>query len=208
MKHIVMAALALAASTTTADAARYIELEIKAQAISRPLPRDIGYPQNGTFQWAFDSLFTVVFDTSSGFTNIPGEIWYNTGFGRIIQFTATGRTQIDVIKSGDSGPVLSFGFRIPDIRESATLLDIATVNNSYASNYNYYRNNYELTPSGAIERVRARTFDDAPPRLGLVVSQTAQTVLPEPASWAMMIVGFGLAGFLLRRRAKTGVRFA
>ncbi len=32
--------------------------------------------------------------------------------------------------------------------------------------------------------------------------------VPEPASWALMIGGFGLVGFAMRRRAKVAVRFA
>lgn len=32
--------------------------------------------------------------------------------------------------------------------------------------------------------------------------------IPEPASWAMMIAGFGLAGGMLRQRRRTSVRFA
>jgi hypothetical protein len=30
------------------------------------------------------------------------------------------------------------------------------------------------------------------------------TVVPEPASWALLIAGFGLAGWSLRRRSKSG----
>lgn len=39
------------------------------------------------------------------------------------------------------------------------------------------------------------------------MSQAAVTPVPEPASWAMLISGFGIAGGALRRR-KPGVRFA
>jgi hypothetical protein len=37
---------------------------------------------------------------------------------------------------------------------------------------------------------------------------TAQSVVPEPATWAMFIGGFGLVGGALRRRRDTVVRFA
>jgi hypothetical protein len=40
----------------------------------------------------------------------------------------------------------------------------------------------------------------------LTISDTTAAV-PEPASWAMMITGFGLAGAAMRRRQKTTVRF-
>jgi hypothetical protein len=39
------------------------------------------------------------------------------------------------------------------------------------------------------------------------VTSIAQTV-PEPATWAMMLVGFGLVGTALRRRERIAVRFA
>lgn len=35
-----------------------------------------------------------------------------------------------------------------------------------------------------------------------------QTAVPEPATWAMMVMGFGAVGFAMRRRPETRVRFA
>jgi hypothetical protein len=32
--------------------------------------------------------------------------------------------------------------------------------------------------------------------------------IPEPASWAMMIIGFGVAGSAVRRRARTSIAYA
>ena len=37
---------------------------------------------------------------------------------------------------------------------------------------------------------------------------TISAAVPEPAAWGMMILGFGLAGFALRRRSSVKVRFA
>lgn len=41
-----------------------------------------------------------------------------------------------------------------------------------------------------------------------VFNVTAGNAVPEPASWALMISGFGLAGAALRRRVRTSVSFA
>jgi hypothetical protein len=47
------------------------------------------------------------------------------------------------------------------------------------------------------------------PVIDRVVFEAANAgAVPEPASWAMMIAGFGLAGVALRRRQRVGVRFA
>jgi hypothetical protein len=44
--------------------------------------------------------------------------------------------------------------------------------------------------------------------LTLSVPPAGMTAVPEPASWAMMISGFGLIGYTMRRRSKTTVTFA
>ncbi len=45
-------------------------------------------------------------------------------------------------------------------------------------------------------------------RAGRFVLGTAGAVVPEPASWALMISGFGLIGAAARRRTRTTVAFA
>ncbi|MDO6413143.1 PEPxxWA-CTERM sorting domain-containing protein [Sphingomonas sp. BIUV-7] len=44
--------------------------------------------------------------------------------------------------------------------------------------------------------------------VSLHVGQAAPAAVPEPASWAMFIGGFGLIGGAMRRRQRTSVRFA
>ncbi|MEO7411612.1 MAG: FxDxF family PEP-CTERM protein [Sphingomicrobium sp.] len=40
------------------------------------------------------------------------------------------------------------------------------------------------------------------------VAFVAQSAVPEPATWAMMLMGFGGIGVAMRRRRRTGVQFA
>lgn len=48
-----------------------------------------------------------------------------------------------------------------------------------------------------------------PPEIGLVAGTiTLQSAVPEPASWAMLIAGFGLIGGAMRRRQRISVTFA
>ncbi|MFT3976389.1 MAG: PEPxxWA-CTERM sorting domain-containing protein [Sphingomonas bacterium] len=43
---------------------------------------------------------------------------------------------------------------------------------------------------------------------GSVTATPIAAAVPEPATWALMIVGFGMVGAAMRRRSKTSVRFA
>jgi hypothetical protein len=47
-----------------------------------------------------------------------------------------------------------------------------------------------------------------PDRLGRVTLGAEAGAVPEPATWAMMISGFGMVGGAMRRRAKTSVSYA
>ena len=44
-------------------------------------------------------------------------------------------------------------------------------------------------------------FSSAPGTGQLVISNVGGSVVPEPASWAMLLAGFGLTGMAMRRRA-------
>ena len=57
---------------------------------------------------------------------------------------------------------------------------------------------------------RAHDFGTGFSGFGLVTTFDvgAAAVVPEPATWAMMIAGFGLAGAAMRRRVRTAVTFA
>ncbi|QJU57684.1 PEP-CTERM sorting domain-containing protein [Sphingomonas sp. AP4-R1] len=50
------------------------------------------------------------------------------------------------------------------------------------------------------------TYTSAADSISLHIGQAAPSAVPEPASWAMMVAGFGLLGAAMRRR--TTVRFA
>lgn len=68
---------------------------------------------------------------------------------------------------------------------------LTTAGTTIATNFSY-----EAEPNSGANRLPT----------GTVTRQTA--AVPEPASWAMMVVGFGAAGFLLRRRRRAEVAFA
>lgn len=68
------------------------------------------------------------------------------------------------------------------------------------------------TPCGSIENNQLvlvnGVFHDSPVFSGLVEVAHVTGAVPEPASWAMMVGGFGLVGGAMRSRRKTAISFA
>ena len=63
-------------------------------------------------------------------------------------------------------------------------------------------------PGCFVSGANALTFDvtDLGQPTALLVTNLSGTAVPEPATWAMMLVGFGMVGFGLRSRRKPSVR--
>jgi hypothetical protein len=64
-----------------------------------------------------------------------------------------------------------------------------------------------MTNAGGTIGLTSGTYGSSTLRSGQSISAPVPSV-PEPASWALMIAGFGIAGGALRRRAARAVRFA
>lgn len=64
---------------------------------------------------------------------------------------------------------------------------------------NYLRYSYLWTPDSASSTISFRTIDPGP--LGIVIDNVSvsSSLVPEPATWALMLAGFGLTGFAMRR---------
>lgn len=60
-----------------------------------------------------------------------------------------------------------------------------------------------LDTSGTIDGMGTLDFRGGPARVDLVLNGTlALPAVPEPATWALMLTGFGLTGGIMRRRAR------
>ena len=70
---------------------------------------------------------------------------------------------------------------------------------------------YPLTPCFEGTSAIPRSFDDGTATFGHPTSNeiiATAGAIPEPATWAMMLAGFGAVGFAMRRRQKVAVSFA
>jgi len=144
----------------------------------------------------------------------------NTDFNRGTTFATTGSKEF--IAYGDttidfSKPVSAFGFYATDVADLGRGLTVLInggsggvydlLSGSAGSNGNLlFFGIASATPISSITFAGASRddgfgFDD------LIVGQSAAAV-PEPATWAMFIGGFGLIGGAMRRRQRIAVRFA
>ena len=60
------------------------------------------------------------------------------------------------------------------------------------------------------EQITSVSFDNSPKTNAFETANFSVAAVPEPATWAMMLIGFGAVGYSMRRRksAKIGVQFA
>jgi hypothetical protein len=64
---------------------------------------------------------------------------------------------------------------------------------------------FGIASGGTVSSLRLSFFDDSTTAstslVGALNSQTVRGAIPEPATWAMLLTGFGLVGATMRRRA-------
>jgi choice-of-anchor C domain-containing protein len=132
-----------------------------------------------------------------------------SGIGSLSQglATAIGQTyRVDfwVARNSDGGITPRTGF--VDVGGAGTLI---TYNNGSSSRPNmlWEQRSYNFTATGAFTNLR---FSSDPATsdsfFGLALDNVSITAVPEPASWALMIAGFGLVGSAMRRRAPFKVK--
>ena len=87
-----------------------------------------------------------------------------------------------------------------------------SVSTGTSGDYNFY---FDGTTDNLLNSLTAPTGDPgsepfSPITTEVVVSVGAPGAVPEPATWGMMLLGFGAAGYAMRRRTKvrTNVSFA
>lgn len=187
------AAVAMGVSSQ-AGAARYYEFEVHGLAELQ------GYTA-GTFvqpNLLFDSTSTFSFDTQSmspdGFNASGASYIAHLGL-----MPSMNHGTIGTINS-PSGPEYSLSFALSSIVLGETLQALANSNSGFTYIFRPDGRSSATvrTLPGSVVSVLARTSDIAPGTLGLT-ERLAITAVPEPATWGMMILGFGILGAALRR---------
>lgn len=73
------------------------------------------------------------------------------------------------------------------------------------TNMLYRTYEYLFTASNAFQNIQFRSLDIRNTEFGPVLDKVSVSLVPEPASWLMLIAGFGMTGFAMRRRKMSSV---
>jgi hypothetical protein len=179
MKKIVLAALAATTAVSGANATSFSY----AQTIN-------GNVAAGTFDGDIDSS-----DLITNLTNVTLSINGNAVTNLFI-LSYTGATFVN------GGAQISLS--------DHTLNDFLFINSDYvAFDYSYTDYFYNIPAAGLDRMVSlSQNIDSyAFPSVGVTVTRLGDGAVPEPASWAMFIGGFGLVGAGMRSRRKAAVSF-
>ncbi len=127
-----------------------------------------------------------------------------------LEFTLTGSAFFRLTDSFTAGDVYTISDAGHGILASSTFTtDGATVDDFFGvswSDTSYSRLSMLLGPGTYSITVTGDCGAGCPAGLGVRLDSAA--AVPEPASWAMMVGGFGLAGGAMRRRSRSSVAYA
>ena len=217
LSKLTLAAIALGALTTTASA---------AVNFTSPNPYDTnGFGPGESLVWDFDAVADTTHFTFSGSTfamSSPG--WVAAPANDATNFAAAepGTDAVFSVKPGLELTSLSFYLGSLDNYNTLTFFNGGTLVQSFTGNQLTIPNpaNGNQTAGdtnrryfftfGAADGVNKVVFSSSAPAFEFDTLAAAISAVPEPQTWAMMILGFGFIGFMLRngRRQNASVATA
>lgn len=141
-----------------------------------------------SFSFAANTLYTFSFDLSGDQRNADDDLWVvgvNFDSSNTYNYFRLGGAfgDFDVFQGAPTGGSSTGGV-------------LAT-----SSGFQHYSIGFNLQNAGtATFYIGSDTAGNAGPLLDNVLVESSAAVVPEPATWAMMIAGFGLVGGMMRRR--------
>jgi len=199
---------ALMLSTTPVYAAHYLEVKLTTSALA-VIPEENGFGIPVDHYYNFKTMADIVLNMAD--YPIGSEYLSASPAWEIIDASYSS-SWFNLFLEDRFDPSLYFDGHIP-----LSGLDLSTVfSQAFHGVGSYYatyliNGQYDLTGSvsGPINNVLVRTFDsDATIPSSVTASQSLTPLAaPEPASWAMLVGGFGMIGGAMRRR-RVAVRFA
>ncbi len=166
------------------------------------LPGNPADPGNGVTQ---TSLFWYDTGFGGGYGDLNGVLYGNNGAAEEITFALTTPGNIVTLNSLDFaafGANRNTSFRVYDLAynllyNSGAVVAPATGHSSLSFNVsNGTGLRLQYGPDG---------FNTGIDNISFSINPVINGAVPEPATWAMMLFGFGLVGSAMRRRTATGV---
>lgn len=209
--RMLLAAAALCLVTAPASAATYI-LNLTGTVSSGTT----GFVESGGFRYDFFNIVLNGFDPLT--LEVGDEIQANITLTDQSLFvpSATSRNQVDLILLNSAGGTITTGTSgTTELFDGGLLIASggsgSTTSNQVVNTYlNFAGNSFSfdtVQSNFTVTELGAASLDVDYPLLRYVLVNPVAPV-PEPATWALMIVGFGAVGSSMRRRKTTTVSFA
>jgi hypothetical protein len=187
----IIAAGAFAVLASVSSQAAVVSLASNINLTASPYTVNIGSDASYTFSYAPNGNNTVAIAMSG-----TGEVFGN-GFGSA---NAAAPLQFDVLVPDQ----LSLGEFFK--QTGAQVIPFSIAQTQVALRFMTGGQTYYGYAQVAGSSLLQFAYNDTP--LGSISTGQAPAAVPEPATWAMMLVGFGMLGGTLRRSKVNGVRFA
>ena len=202
--------------TYTADIGSDTAGDIYSYGLAGNTDRALGSLRSGTFQPLFGAVFangtgSTITDLAFGYT---GEQWRNGNASADafnFQYSLTSTNIADAVDSAAWKDLDSLDFASPNNaavgalngNTNSTALTGSLTNLMIGANATFAIRFLDVDASSSDDGLAVDNFT-VTARAGAV---TPAPAVPEPATWAMMVIGFGLVGGTMRRR-RTTVSFA
>lgn len=144
--------------------------------------------------------------------------WNAAGGDRSVELSGTGRGSVfqTVLLNPGSRYTLSFSYALDPAatRSANAIASVGVVNMGFTALFDPARSptnmlwqtfSFDFTAPGSGPEHRLSFSGTSNTAFGVTIDNVILSVVPEPATWALMIAGFGMVGFASRRRRIRGV---
>lgn len=201
-----LSAFALVTAAAPACAAQYLEVNLETSAPVVFVDQD----GDGNFLRYETDIYETTLHAVVDVADLEADGGYFPDLaGSILTGLSLDSSSFSAFTLADYGVALTFSYSVPlngldpETNFSRTFRDVG----SYSADYSYSRYEIIETVGGTIGYASLRSFgSDTPVATAITFSQYFYPA-PEPASWAMMLCGFGLTGGIMRYRRRQAMLF-
>jgi hypothetical protein len=206
-RKLAVAAICLAVSflfATSAEAARYLKVNFDTLTLRYYETEMVGETWRDVY-WGLTWKGEILIDTMGvqpgDYESFPFQHWYDQ---KVFSY-ADNWIYVERLPT-PAGQRLDAIFHPVDL--TAPSFASTLISGEFIDTYTYSRYDLTRVTSAPLRSLSIVGFDSDETLTPYANWTSAAAAIPEPASWAMLVGGFGVIGAMLRRRGRVAVRLA